>query len=470
MKKKKKPTKITQYRRPLNINLGLIIFGIIFIYIIYCIIAYFTSSHITPYEVSIGELSVNNTYSGLVLREEKLVPARDSGYVEYRARESGRVAVGSLVYTVDESGRLAELTEEKSALNADELSEVRTEIINFQHSFNETAFESVYDFKFDLEGTVLKLSNYNVLSDAELAESGLSGLVSLCYAEENGIVVYNMDGYEDVTAETFTADMLDEGNEEYERVLFHTGDLVAAGDTAYKLITDENWSVIIALDEERAEYFRELVAGEESGSYYVQVRFLKNGYEAWANMTLLEREEGVFAKLDFNNSMITFATERFLDIELLTSGQQGLKIPNSSIVEKEFYLIPLDYITKGGNSDEDGFLREVYAEDGTVTTEFIPATIYNSDEEYYYVEEEAFQIGQYILKPDSDERYPISKKGSLIGVYNINKGYADFKQITILAQNEEYAIVKSNTEYGLSVYDHIVLDGTAVSENQFIFE
>ena len=57
-----------------------------------------------------------------------------------------------------------------------------------------------------------------------------------------------------------------------------------------------------------------------------------------------------------------------------------------------------------------------------------------------------------------------------MGVYNINKGYADFRQIVILYQNEEYAIVKSNTAYGLNVYDYIVLDSATVHDDDFIYE
>ena len=52
----------------------------------------------------------------------------------------------------------------------------------------------------------------------------------------------------------------------------------------------------------------------------------------------------------------------------------------------------------------------------------------------------------------------------------MNKGYADFKQINILYQNEEYSIVKSNTQYGLTVYDYIVLDATTVDEDELIYE
>ncbi|MGN1177035.1 MAG: HlyD family efflux transporter periplasmic adaptor subunit, partial [Roseburia sp.] len=57
---------------------------------------------------------------------------------------------------------------------------------------------------------------------------------------------------------------------------------------------------------------------------------------------------------------------------------------------------------------------------------------------------------------------------SLQGVYNINKGYAVFKQINILYQNKEYTIVETGTNYGLSLYDHIALDGTKINENDLI--
>ena len=52
----------------------------------------------------------------------------------------------------------------------------------------------------------------------------------------------------------------------------------------------------------------------------------------------------------------------------------------------------------------------------------------------------------------------------------MNKGYADFKQITILEKNDEYAIVSSNTKYGLTVYDRIVLDATSVNNDDFIYQ
>ena len=109
-----------------------------------------------------------------------------------------------------------------------------------------------------------------------------------------------------------------------------------------------------------------------------------------------------------------------------------------------------------------------YTEEGEATTEFVEASIYNETEEEYYLDGASLRIGEYIVMPETSEKYALSKRGSLIGVYNINKGYADFKQINILYNNDEYSIVQSNTSYGLNVYDYIVLDATTVSEDELI--
>ena len=78
------------------------------------------------------------------------------------------------------------------------------------------------------------------------------------------------------------------------------------------------------------------------------------------------------------------------------------------------------------------------------------------------------RAGDHLVMPDSSETFTVSKTDSLIGVYNINKGYADFKIVSILDENDEYAIVQPNTTYGLSAYDHIVLDAEAISKDEEI--
>lgn len=458
---KRKPAKITKYRRPLNINIGMIIFGIIFIYIIICVYIYFTSKHIIGYEVSTGSLSVSNVYTGIAIRTEEPVTSTQSGYVNYFAREGEHVGVGNLVCTIDESGKIADLIEADDAsvqLSSDDLAQVKTDIVNFTHNFSTKDFDAVYDFKYQVKGTALKLSNHNMLSNLDQITGESVGLVNLCNAGKSGVVVYSIDGYESLDSSAITKEIINK--EDYEENKLTANELVSSGDPIYKIVTEEDWSIVIATEPERAQ---ELLESE-----YVKVKFLKNQITSWGKVNVLQNQDGTYVKLDFNNSMITFATDRFIDIEILQEEEEGLKIPNSAIVEKEFYLIPKDYIIKGGNSSESGFMRETYGEDGSITTEFIETTLYSESETDYYVDTSTLRIGDYICKPDSTEKYPISKVGTLVGVYNINKGYADFKEITVLYSNEEYSIVKSNTTYGLSVYDHIVLEAESIQDNDFI--
>lgn len=294
----------------------------------------------------------------------------------------------------------------------------------------------------------------------KINSSGLSELISFCNAPSTGILVYSVDGYEDLKLEQFSSALFD--NKEYEKTQLISNELVEAGQPVYKISTSEDWSIVIQTDKEKAD---ELLEKE-----FVKVKFLKNQNTSWGEVSSYTNEEGeIFVALTFNNSMVTFCTDRFIDIELILEDEAGLKIPNSSIVEKEFFIVPKEYVTKGGNSSSDGVLHETYTEDGTPTTEFIETTIYNETETEYYIDDSVLRIGEYIIKPESTEKFALSKRDSLKGVYNINKGYADFKQINVLYENDEYSIVKSNTQYGLSVYDYIVLDATTVADDELVY-
>ncbi len=291
--------------------------------------------------------------------------------------------------------------------------------------------------------------------------AGLSELVSFCQAPATGILIYSVDGYEELTLEQFTSQLFDQKT--YEKTQLISNELVEAGQPVYKISTNEDWSIVIQTDHEKAAKLTE--------AEFVLVKFLKNQDTSWGEVSTFTNVEGdIFVKLTFTNSMVNFCTDRFIDIELILEEEKGLKIPNSSIVEKEFFIVPKEYVTLGGNSDKYGVMLETYTEEGTAVTDFVETTIYGETETEYYLDDMVLRIGSDIIKPESTEKYAISKRGSLTGVYNINKGYADFKQINILYQNEEYSIVKSNTQYGLNVYDYIVLDATTVNDDEFIYE
>lgn len=463
----KRNNKIRTYHKPLNLNIGMLIFGAIFFYVVICVVMYFQTSHIVRYEVQKGSLATNNIYRGVIIRDETVVNAQAAGYVNYYAREGERVAKDDLVYTVDETGRLNEYLEDlnlgENSLDKRELAEFRSEISNFMHGFNENRYDNVYDFKYSLKNTVLKLANANMLQSINdmSGTSGVTNIVNFCNAPKTGVVAYWTDGYEGLTADAVTESVFDEKN--YEKNQMIGNSLMASGDSVYKLSDNENWSIVIPIDNERGAEL------EKEG--YVKVRFLKNQYESWGATKLLHNADGnTYLQLSFTNSMVTFITDRFTEVELIVNDETGLKIPNSSIVQKEFFLIPKDFVTVGGENGDDGVIRQCYLEDGTISSEFVPLSVYSYDEESeeYYLGTDILSTGDVLYKMDSQDTCTVSKRATLIGVFNMNKGYADFKQINILYQNDEYSIVKANTKYGLNVYDYIVLNAESVSDDQFL--
>ena len=75
-----------------------------------------------------------------------------------------------------------------------------------------------------------------------------------------------------------------------------------------------------------------------------------------------------------------------------------------------------------------------------------------------------------LIKPESTETYTVNETKPLTGVYNINRGYAVFRKVTILCESDEYYIVEEGDAYGLSNYDHIVQDGTSIDQDEVVFE
>lgn len=457
---------IIKFPKLKKLNVGILVFFILIIFYLCGIMySYFTSKHIVSYQVLNSSLSTDSTYTGIALRDETVYTAGKSGYLNYYAREASKVGYGNLVYSVDPDGSVKEiinsnLTDNISSLTEDELNLLRTEITGFVSNFNTANYEDTYQLKYTIQNDISKILSESLSESLQSSEN-----VQFSYTNQPGYVIYSVDGYENIKIEEITDDIMNRKN--YEKKNLIMGDEISAGDPAYKLCTSEKWSVVI----ECSDAYADKLVEEE----YVQVKFEKNQNTSWGQVSKFNSPNGkTYVSLTFNNSVIAFCTERFIDIEIILDKENGLKIPNTSIVEKEFFLIPSKYIMKGANSTSSYMVnRLTYDGKGNRITETFEISIYNYDEinDVYYVDDEILRQDDILCAQSTmTDTYVIGRTGTLIGVYNINKGYADFKQIIILSQNDEYSIVESNTDYGLNMYDYIVLDAKVVKENDFIYE
>ncbi|MBO4373523.1 MAG: hypothetical protein J5829_00285 [Lachnospiraceae bacterium] len=453
-----------KHKKQYHLNAGVLIFGAIFVYILFVLYAYQHTTHLTGYEVTMGSLAVDCAYRGVAVRHEELVSINDVGYINYYAKENEHVSKGGLVYSVDESGTLSRMIEDgrmvSGVLSDEDLKELKNELVSSSFSYDDKNFKHIYGIKDSIKSTIRRLASVSALASLKsLSGNAAANHVNMGYSPDPGVVIYSTDGLESLKSGEVNADILDE--EKHEKTDLTDGRLVGDGDTAFKIVTDENWSIVIPADEALKE-----TIGDDS---YVKVRFVENDYESWGKVNFLENEDGLYLELAFTNSMITFASERYIDVELELSESKGLKVPNSAIVKMEFYLIPEDYLTVGTN-EAGGFIRRTYLEDGSESTEFVAADVYNNVDGMLYIDTSVFNSGDVIIKPDSADTYTVKDRDTLTGVYNMNKGYADFTNIEIINSNTEYSIVSSKSKYDLQVYDYIVLDGDGVNDNDFVTE
>lgn len=468
MAKKSKDPKIIPYRRSLNINVGMIIFAIIFIYMAFSVYTYLKKEKIQFYEVVEGSIVNDHSHTGIILREESVQYTDRAGYINYYVREGKRAAVGTRIYSIDESGSIADYFADNPDANVtltdSNLSDIKRQLSAFAMSWDPYSFREVYDLQYTLEAAVMEYVNLNAVDslDALMEQTGTQFIQAR--APASGVVSYGIDGYEGLQANAVTSDSFDRAG--YSKSITKSGKLVENGAAVYKLVTSDDWSIIFPLTEgEITEY---------SGRDRLHITFDRDNLELDGGFSSFTGTDGnVYGRLDFGQYMVQFVSDRYVNFEVSAQRSVGLKIPVTAVTSKSFYLVPLDYMTQGGDSSDTGFLKEVYSETGETSVQFTPATIYYSTDGYYYIdmrEDAAIRAGDYLVKPESQERFQVGQSAVLQGVYNINKGYAVFKQIEILSSNDEYYTVRKGMNYGLSVYDHIVLDAETVEEGQLIYQ
>ena len=459
-------SKVVRYkRRPRAVAF---IFALVLIYIICFVVLYISKSKVQTYEVNTGSLTNNAVYTAIALRSESVYYSPYSGNINYYQRENTRVKKGDTVYSVDETGRVSDILAGynkvgENSLSKQNLADIKSTLNNYKNDYDGSDFSYIYDLKSDLNAAVLQSINENIMNniDSIIESTGSRDLFRTIPAETNGIVVYSVDGYESKEPETITSSDFNKDN--YNKSNLKAESIMVTGNPAYKMVTSENWYLMIKLNHDDISKY-----GLQSKKT-IDIKVKKDNMTFTCGFSIIEKGDGIYGRLSLDSYMIRYASERFLDIELVTTGKSGMKIPVSSVTENDFYEIPKSYMTKGGNSNNYGFIVEKYDENGNIVPSFAEADIYKTTDEYVYVNKESFESGQVIVMPDSSSRFVIGPVAKLKGVYCVNTGYTIFCPVEILDQNNEYYIVKQKITHGITVYDRILLEADKYKSNEMIY-
>ena len=461
---------IIRYRKPIRINIGLIVFTLISIYMLVNIIIYLSRDTIAIYEVNKMSIADDNTVQGLVLRDETVYSAGRAGYVNFLYQEGSQVYKNSPVYTVDESGsvyRMLAASEGSVELSRSDIDQVRSSIKNYLASYSADHYDKVASLQYALSSDIMDITNAAMMDrlDEILKDESITSVFSQIRSTNSGIISYTLDGMENLKLEDLKASDFDSTGYTDRVRNTRKAELVGNGDSVYKLCKSENWKIVLPLTEEQKTRLTDVKT--------IAITFVKDHVDTKASVELTEIEGKPYAVLSLSRFMVRYVNDRYLQVELHLNQVTGLKIPVTALTTKDFYVVPNDYYVTDPETEATGVMIQEYDEEKkSMENVFRSVDIYMKDEENFYIAASILEGGT-VLQPAPDaevtEPFVLSERAPLTGVYNVNKGYYVFRQVEVLYQNEEYCIVAEDTPYGLSAYDHIVADATGAVEDAVIY-
>lgn len=241
-------------------------FGVIFIYLLVTVLMYLTAKHISVYEVREGSIVKDTSYTGLAIRNETVVHSKGKGYVNYFISEGNKVGAKTQVYSLsDQKLQFETNTNNTQKLTSSEQSAISQKTQTFCENYTDGTFGDVYTLKNNISGVLEGKSNQNRQTQiAALTESDLDGL-KVYTAESDGIISYSVDGFENTKADDITLICLTKKTTIKEQ---KNNTKIKSGDSVYKLIKDDDWTLVIALSKQSVK--------DLTDASSVQVRFPKD--------------------------------------------------------------------------------------------------------------------------------------------------------------------------------------------------
>ena len=450
------------------INLGTVVFLVIIIYLTAYVIRYLGKEKLAIYEVSESNMSENISGTGMILREETLITTEEKGYVNYYVKDGSRVRKDGIVYTLDTTGKLQsylnELLEEKNTVSDEEKQQVYKDLQICSDSFSDDNFSEVYEAKSEINHDLMSYTD-TILADNkdQLEEEYGSGSYVEVRAGESGLVSFFSDGMEKVTDATFTKEDFDNGSRMED---LRSREELSAGSPVYRMVTGQNWTLVIPVNEDDYNRMKNL---EKKDIHTVQVTFRADNFVTNASFECQKKEDSCYVMLKFDNYVQRYINQRYLSVRLQLSETSGLQIPASSLVQKDVYKIPAEYLTRGSNSSSDNQVNVLSNnKNGEEILTQVTVTKYRTEGENVLIASDKLKAGDRISNVEKAKTYTLKETSVLQGVYVVNRGYAEFKPVTILERTEDYCIISAD-DSDVELYDRVILNSETIKENQVIY-
>lgn len=453
---------------------------------------FFTRPVVSHQVVKMGSLDTSTLFEGVVFRNEKIITSEDEGYAKYIVAEGEKVEKDGIVYVLVDEENLATTTtakeevesqiyteaEHKAATsnnqdkryNLDQ--EVKSRFEEFYNNRYDSSTSNIYTLRSKLDSSITNRTNlYTAEQEAtnqELVElkqdieAHMERYQKGKAVTESGIISYHMDGYETENAKQAIGDLTYKTYNQYRKAASTTSlapSTLNKEDPIYKLVSNNEWYVVTYIDTKDDQW-------TQGQSYQLNFDDVTTQKIQFTLISKKEEENRIQLVFKGTNQINSFLGVRNVSFSIGDKDTKGLKIPLEAVVELNLIKIPKEYVVTENN------VEGVKRKKGN-HTEFVALEVQNQNEDMYYMiqdltDAQVIQLKDTLVHPQTGKAYEVTESEVVKGVYVINSQIAKFKEVEILTQNDEYALVKYNAKSQLKEMDKIISNPKSIKKDQLL--
>ncbi len=441
--------------------------------------------------VDYGTIDIPNAFDGIVVRDEYVVSASKSGEPTFNYGEGDKVKKDAVVCTIREGSSAKEAEDKLQILdesiietqkNRLDISKYKDDIEHIERNISSSVssaqmriaagnYNEVYALRNSVQTQIDIRNNIWINENSEGSDS-LAGQrqtyqTQITKSTENltagqgGILVLSCDEAE----EKFTPDTIDTITEDDIKASYNIKYLskttaVDAQNPVFKIIKSNDWYICAFIDNSIAADWdvddeKTIKANIDKSEKSVSVKI--------SSMT--SGESKTFVVFKSNRGLQDFLSVRTIEFYITDSSYEGLKIPNSAIIEKTFIKVPVGCVVE--SLDGKCVVKRTNGED-----EIVNITIETEDDQFAYIRQDfdLLKIGDTILQGTGETatEYKLSEVSTKVGVLTANGAYAKFATISVMGQNSQYTIADP-TKSSLKAYDKIISNASSAQEGDEVY-
>lgn len=349
-------------RRKKKKRFRFIFISFVLLYLVFRSVPALYASNLKTTLIEEGSIEESIDLEGLIVRNERIYRSDGDGKVNRLIDEGERVKVGTKIAEItlsnDESALTSKLNEINEKINAIEkvneenksqsdnekaVQNVDSLLKTIQESVIEGDYAQVNSLKeqlYESMGKQVKVSGDDTLArksleqlkeEREKLKKDIKDNTINCFSQEAGIVSFQTDGLEEILSgnniNNYSVDDFIKAKANIKNTV--DDDKVNVGEPIFKIMDNYSWYLIGYIDEKKQ------ISYLEKGD---NVTFVIDGENNRVNgrvikISTVKGQAFVVAK--FNSHFHNYYNLRNVDVKIIKSNSEGLKIPNKAISEKE---------------------------------------------------------------------------------------------------------------------------------------